>query len=66
MHPNLCPTTPVTLRSLPALAFRAGIRQRSWSPDMPHNTRTQRIILVDDSDHDNFFHDMAAAPIDLS
>lgn len=26
---------------------------------MHHNTHTQRIILVDDSDHDNFFHDIA-------
>ncbi|MDP2017142.1 response regulator [Hydrogenophaga sp.] len=26
---------------------------------MNHNTPTQRVILVDDSDHDNFFHDIA-------
>lgn len=26
---------------------------------MTHDTPTQRVILVDDSDHDNFFHDRA-------
>lgn len=26
---------------------------------MQHDTHTQRVILVDDSDHDNFFHDIA-------
>lgn len=26
---------------------------------MQHDTHTQRVILVDDSDNDNFFHDIA-------
>jgi CheY-like chemotaxis protein len=26
---------------------------------MQHDTQTQRVILVDDSDNDNFFHDIA-------
>lgn len=55
---------------LPTLGFRAGIRLCSAIPGhskrvstehsdsflMPH---TQRVILVDDSDNDNFFHDIA-------
>ena len=29
------------------------------SPTMNHDTHTQRVILIDDSEHDNFFHDIA-------
>jgi CheY-like chemotaxis protein len=29
------------------------------SPTMNHDTHTQRVILVDDCDNDNFFHDIA-------
>jgi CheY-like chemotaxis protein len=31
----------------------------SESRHMHHDTHTQRVILVDDSDNDNFFHDIA-------
>ena len=44
---------------LPTLGSRAGTRWGSESLTMHTNTHTQRVILVDDSDNDNFFHDIA-------
>lgn len=44
---------------LPTLGSRAGIRLCSESLIMNSHSHTQRVILVDDSEHDNFFHDIA-------
>ncbi|MBA4213513.1 MAG: hypothetical protein C0449_10580 [Polaromonas sp.] len=51
--------TPAAHEPLPTLGSRAGTRLCSENLTMHSNTHTQRVILVDDSDNDNFFHDIA-------